>query len=50
MDNVSNLSGNNYYGVGIKMILVFIDEWPPTGKISLFHDDLNSTPFWEWNY
>jgi hypothetical protein len=40
----------NYYGVSVKMRILFIDKWPQSGAINIHKDTLSSPPVWTWIY
>lgn len=44
------ISARNYYGVSVKMRIMFIDKWNKTGAIWLKKDSTSNQPVWTWTY
>ncbi len=48
---VSNtISTFNYYGVSLKMRILFIDKWPSNAAIKVHLGTNTTEPVWSWNY
>ena len=45
-----SISNRNYYGVSVKLRVMFIDKWSKTGAIWIKKDSNANQPIWTWTY